>query len=323
MNQLYIGCGGWAYADFGDSPGTQLENYAKLFNFVEINSTFYSIPKITLCERWRKSVPADFSFAIKCNRGVSHLGLLKSSNQVIKLFKKMIEICKTLKAMALVIQTPQSFLNKPQNLKNANDFFASIESPIDLVWEVRGYQRSPQLKSELLQTFSEYNISHCTDISKDVPLYTANLVYSRIFGHGKQNMWQFSDEEIKSIHNTVENLRKEKKVVLSFHTMRMERDSARYQEFSNKNVLIPATNSIGLQSFMDVIKEYNKFPISKKELLEAHGWKIVDMTSNLRIRASELLKKLPNQKFSNFGLIEKSLQNIIGNKNQKKLEQFI
>ena len=96
MNQVYIGCGGWAYADFGDYPGTQLENYSKLFNFVEINSTFYSIPKKEQCERWRKTVPADFTFAVKCNREVSHIGLLRPQNQVFKIFNKMVEISKIL-----------------------------------------------------------------------------------------------------------------------------------------------------------------------------------------------------------------------------------
>ncbi len=322
MNQVYIGCGGWAYADFGDSPGTQLDNYAKLFNFVEVNSTFYSLPKITQCERWRNTVPADFSFAVKCNRGISHLGLLKPSNQLIRLLKKMTEICKKLEAIALIIQTPNNFLKKPQNLKNANDLFTSIESSIDLVWEIRGYQQFPQLQSELKQILTQHNISHCTDISKDIPLYTANLAYTRLFGQGEQNMWQFDDNEIKQVHNKVENLRKEKKVAVTFHTMRMERDTARYQEFSNNNVLIPTTDSIGLESIMDVLKEYNKFPITKKELLDAHGWKLIDLTPHLRIRASKLLNKLPNTKYTSFQFIEDHLRNILGQINQKKLDHF-
>ncbi|MFX0132221.1 MAG: DUF72 domain-containing protein [Candidatus Hodarchaeota archaeon] len=325
MNKLYIGCGGWAYADFGDYPGSQLRNYSKLFNFVEVNSTFYNIPKITQCERWRNTVPSDFSFAVKCNRGVSHIGLLEPSKKFFKVFNKIVDICKILKAIALVIQTPTNFLSNSQNLKNAADFFANVESPVSLVWEVRGYQKYPQLRSELLQIFSEYDITHCTDISKNVPIYTTNMVYSRIFGLGKQNMWQFSDDEIKLLHNQVKNLReetKEKRVVLSFHTMRMERDAARYQEFSNNNILIPATDSVGLKSIMDVVKEFNKFPISKEELIEAHGWKIVDLTPNLRVRASQLLEKLPNQKFPSFEFIENQLRNILGKISQKKLEHF-
>ncbi|MFX1450901.1 MAG: DUF72 domain-containing protein [Promethearchaeota archaeon] len=325
MNQVYIGCGGWAYADFGDYPGTQLENYSKLFSFVEINSTFYSIPKKEQCESWRKIVPTDFTFAVKCNREVSHIGLLRPQNQVFKIFNKMVEISKILKAIALVIQTPPNFLSKQQNLKKAADFFNDIESSINLVWEVRGYQQYPQLDSELLNLFSEYNISHCTDISKAVPIYSANLIYSRVFGHGRQNMWQFDDEEIKNLHSNVQNLReqtKEKKMVISFHTMRMERDAARYQEFSNNNTLIPATDSLGLKSIMDIVKEYNKFPISKKELIEAHGWKIVDITPNSRIRALKLLEKLPNQKFSSHKVIENQIRNIFSKIKQKNLEHF-
>lgn len=323
MNGIHIGCGGWSFADFGDSQSKQLENYSKLFNFVEVNTTFYQIPKLEQCKKWRQTVPDNFSFSVKCNRDLTHKYLLSPSNKAFKLFNKMIEICSILNSIALVIQTPIGFLNNPKNLKNSNDFFAKVEGPIKLVWEVKGYEKFPTLQPELIQIFSEYNITHCTDFSKNFPLFTTNLVYSRIFGLGKQNMWQFSDEEVKVLNDKIKSFKeKSTDVVISFHTMRMEKDAARQQEFTNKGVLIPVTESVGLNSIMSVVKEYNKFPISKDELLEAHGWKIIDLANNKRIRALKILDKIPDQKYSSFKSIKEQLENIVNQNKQKKLEEF-
>jgi len=323
LNKLYIGCGGWAYANFGGVPGTQLQNYAKLFNFVEVNSTFYKIPEDSLCEKWRNSVPPNFSFAVKCNRELSHIQLFKPNEKSYNLFRKMIKICKILKAIALVIQTPQSFLKKTDNLKNITTFLRDIECPVNLVWEIKGFEENPRMKSNLIQIFSEYNISHSVDLSRNVPLYSSNIVYSRLFGNGKQNMWQFDDREIQMLNDKVQNIRKQSDVVLSFHTMRMERDSARYQEFENNRKFIPVTDSTGLESFMSVIKEYNKFPISKKELLEAHGWKLFDLTNNKRIRVANYLNKLPNKQYQSFNSIKNQLSKVLYQKKQKQIVEFL
>ncbi len=322
MNRVLIGCGGWAYADFGDFPGTQLENYSKLFDFVEVNSTFYEIPAINVCEKWRNAVPKSFTFAVKCNKELTHVRLLDSSDKSLRIFQKMVNVCNALNAIALVIQTPEKFLKNPKNLKNATNFFSKLESPINLIWEIRGYEKYPKMESELLQILSEYNLTHCTDVSREMPLYTTSLFYTRIFGQGNQNMWQFDDQEIKVLHDRVENTRRKSDVVVSFHTMRMERDSARYQEYSKNQTFIPATDSVGLDSILDVIKEYNKFPISKLELLEAHGWKVIDMEKDVRIRASKILEKLPNRSYPDFKTIEIHLREMMGSNKQKKLDQF-
>ncbi|MHA1376772.1 MAG: DUF72 domain-containing protein [Candidatus Helarchaeota archaeon] len=322
MNKLYIGCGGWAYADFGDSPGTKLQNYAKLFNFVEVNSTFYNIPEDSLCEKWRSSVPPNFSFAVKCNRELSHIRLFKPNEKSYNLFRKMIKICRILKAIALVIQTPQSFLKKTDNLKNIGTFFRNIDCPVNLAWEVRGLEENPKMKSNLIQILSEYNISHSVDLSKNVPLYSSKIAYFRLFGSGVQNMWQFDDYEIQILNNKVQKIKKQSDVILSFHTMRMERDSARYQEYATNDKFIPATDSVGLESFMSVIKEYKKFPISKNEILENHGWKIVDITEKNRIRASNYLKNIPNKNYKTYQDIENEIAKLISPVKQKKLDQF-
>ena len=59
MSQIRIGCSGWNYAHWrervypkGLPQRRWLEHYATLFDTVEINSTFYRLPKVPAVEGW-------------------------------------------------------------------------------------------------------------------------------------------------------------------------------------------------------------------------------------------------------------------------------
>lgn len=71
-----IGTAGWSLdrATFpGARPGASgLERYAEYFDTVELNSTFYRLPRAATLERWRDSTPGDFQFAVKAPKSITH-----------------------------------------------------------------------------------------------------------------------------------------------------------------------------------------------------------------------------------------------------------
>src|SRR5512136_1873260 len=81
--RLVIGCCGWSYLQEQEfhplltgKQSTKLQAYAQLFDWVEVNSTFYRIPGITTAERWRQEASAinnRFQFAVKMYQGITHL----------------------------------------------------------------------------------------------------------------------------------------------------------------------------------------------------------------------------------------------------------
>jgi uncharacterized protein YecE (DUF72 family) len=74
-NDIRIGTAGWSFPrTLEDFPveGTGLERYAAVFNAVEINSSFYRPHQRKTYERWATSTPADFRFAVKVPRTVTH-----------------------------------------------------------------------------------------------------------------------------------------------------------------------------------------------------------------------------------------------------------
>ena len=81
---MRIGCSGWQYKHWRGAfyptnlPSKRwLEHYASQFNTVEINNTFYRLPEATAFAAWKKAVPADFLYAVKASRFLTHMKRLK------------------------------------------------------------------------------------------------------------------------------------------------------------------------------------------------------------------------------------------------------
>jgi uncharacterized protein YecE (DUF72 family) len=59
-------------------PDGMLAYYSERLPTVEINNTFYQMPKVTVLENWAKSTPAQFRFAIKASRRITHQARIKA-----------------------------------------------------------------------------------------------------------------------------------------------------------------------------------------------------------------------------------------------------
>ena len=82
--QLHVGTSGYSYAEWKgsfypeDLPASgMLEHYASRLNAVEINNTFYRLPKPSVLTSWAEQVPVDFRFSIKASRKITHFARLK------------------------------------------------------------------------------------------------------------------------------------------------------------------------------------------------------------------------------------------------------
>ena len=81
MHELRIGCSGWNYAHWRNgvfypprcASRHWLEFYARQFDTVEVNTTFYRLPRETSVARWVAETPPGFTFAVKVSRFVTHI----------------------------------------------------------------------------------------------------------------------------------------------------------------------------------------------------------------------------------------------------------
>lgn len=82
--QIRIGCSGWQYkhwrADFypADLPQPRwFAHYARSFDTVEINNSFYRLPAPETFAKWREQAPRGFLYAVKASRFLTHMKKLK------------------------------------------------------------------------------------------------------------------------------------------------------------------------------------------------------------------------------------------------------
>jgi len=292
MTEILIGAGGWAYFQI---PGfDSLEAYAKAFNFVEVNSTFYERPEIQQVKSWRKRVPEDFEFSVRCHRDLTHKLLLEPVDEAFRTFERAITICRILRARIIHMQTPADLRYDQAKIQSIDSFFKRADHEgIEIAWEIRR-PRNALVPSELLELMREHEIIHCVDLCKREPEVKSDILYTRLFGKGSHNIYQFTDEELEEIDEK-SNRREFRRAVLTFHGVKMYKDAARLKTYKLSGKFPMATGSTGAESLREVLSEDAKFPATKKKLIEDQGWKIIDLTPEKRVHASELLQAIPEK----------------------------
>jgi uncharacterized protein YecE (DUF72 family) len=98
MKPARIGCSGWNYDDWRgpfyppkEPRRRWLELYAERFDTVEVNTTFYRLPKRDAVAAWVKQTPEHFVFAVKASRYLTHIRRLQDLDQGIARFYERIE----------------------------------------------------------------------------------------------------------------------------------------------------------------------------------------------------------------------------------------
>src|SRR5260221_13177879 len=83
---LYVGTSGYSYKEWKgtfypeDLPAKQmLRFYGERFRSVEINNTFYRMPKASVLEAWANDVSADFKFVLKAPQQITHIKRLREA----------------------------------------------------------------------------------------------------------------------------------------------------------------------------------------------------------------------------------------------------
>ena len=290
-HDILVGTGGWAYFQVPDQDS--LRAYASIFNFVEVNSTYYEYPDLRMVSRWRSRVPKGFEFAVR-----SHQDLVKAIRtgqelMLNRVLEKMTDICGRLDANIVSILLPDKLGLTSKNLSKGLASIASRVRANDLqvAVEVRG-----RVEKEVLETMAQNNILHSVDLSKEEPAYDSRILYSRLFGKGSSNVYQFDDEEIKAIADRA-GFPKFEKSILAFHGVRMYGDAARLKAFLQTGKFLKVTGQTGLDSLGEVLKEDSRFPASRDDLVGSQGWKLFDLTIDKRIRLANILAKAPDRTY--------------------------
>jgi uncharacterized protein YecE (DUF72 family) len=115
---IRVGCSGWNYAHWRNgvfypprcAPRNWLRYYATHFETVEVNTTFYRLPKEPFVARWVHEAPAGFTFAVKVSRYVTHVKrLLEVGEHLPLLYDRIRPLLRSPKMGPLLWQLPPTF----------------------------------------------------------------------------------------------------------------------------------------------------------------------------------------------------------------------
>jgi uncharacterized protein YecE (DUF72 family) len=124
-----VGCSGWQYrhwrGDFYPAPlptTRWFDHYARTFDTVEVNNTFYRLPEAGTFAAWRRRAPARFLFAVKASRFLTHLKRLRDPDDALaRLFDRAAHLGPLLGPV--LYQLPPAW---PRDLERLERFLAAL-----------------------------------------------------------------------------------------------------------------------------------------------------------------------------------------------------
>ena len=201
LPDFLVGTGGWAYFKVQSKPS--LKAYSEVFNFVEVNYTFYEYPSALAVESWRKTVPSNFVFSVRCHQDLTHNIGFVPTNQAYEIFYQIRTYCDLLSSPFLIFETPAKYVINQENAKEVRDFLSSLNlNGLKLVWEYRA--PVTQIAVDLMKDF---DIIQCVDLSRQKPSFSLDVTYSRLFGNASttftnsptMNSWKLTIKPRKPI----------------------------------------------------------------------------------------------------------------------------
>jgi len=182
MSPILIGTSGWAYPHWrkrfypADLPQSRwLEFFAHRFSTVEVNNTFYRLPSKTVFASWRGKSPADFLFAIKASRFITHLKRLHAVGQSVRTFLAHASELEE-KLGPILFQLPPRFT---RDLPRLADFLGILPSTHRYAFEFRDASWHEQATYDLL---ARRGVAYCIMIGpklKREAIATADFIYLR------------------------------------------------------------------------------------------------------------------------------------------------
>lgn len=225
MREVRVGCCGFPVA---------MGKYFELFDVVEVQKTFYKPPEVKTAEKWRKSAPENFEFAVKAWQVITHpptsptfkkagikaenCGFFRPTKEVFDAWEKTRGVAKALKSTFIVFQTPKSFSDNEQNMKNMREFFSSIEREFCFGFEPRGWK-----DENVRKICEELELIHVVDPFVSRQLY-GDFHYYRL--HGYDYKHKYSEEELENL------LRMTNRGYVMFNNVHMLDDALRFKKLA-------------------------------------------------------------------------------------------
>lgn len=235
-SRIVVGCCGFNIAQ---------ETYFAKFPCVEIDTSFYNLPKLETAERWRAAAPVGFQFALKSWQVITHrsesptykrtrldprdrpyCGHFGFNPTIRWAWDETYAVAKALKAFLVLFQCPSSFRPNKENLQSLRTFFERAKRGKFLMgWEPRG-----AWDAELIAKLcDELDLIHVVDPFQAAPVGRAPFRYFRLHGQGGYRH-RFSAEELQRLRGIC--AAQHMPVYCLFNTISMRSDAEKFAQLA-------------------------------------------------------------------------------------------
>jgi uncharacterized protein YecE (DUF72 family) len=169
MTNLFVGTSGYSYKEWKGSfypeklpAKDMLPYYSERLKAVELNNTFYRLPKREMVESWKAQVPVNFRFSLKASQRITHFKRLKDAEDVTKY---MLDTVNALEDRLGVV-----LFQLPPNMKKDVDrlelFLKILPGDLNAAFEFR---HPTWFDDEVIQLLKRDNRALCVSDTDDLP----------------------------------------------------------------------------------------------------------------------------------------------------------
>jgi len=197
--ELRIGTSGYSFSDWvgtvypeGTRPSDMLKTYAKDFDAVEINFTYYRNPTPGIFEGMLRKVNSDFEFVVKAPKGMTHEreAMASVAKSFVKSLKPLID---SGQLGGVIVQFPQAFHandSAMDHIRQVADVFVPNDIKTSIEFRHKGWNqdRVYELLEKLRLGFVNVDLPRIEALPAPTNIMTNDLAYYRLHGRNAA-MW--------------------------------------------------------------------------------------------------------------------------------------
>jgi uncharacterized protein YecE (DUF72 family) len=220
--QWHIGCSGFHYKEWKgffypeNLPQSKwFDYYARHFNTLELNVTFYRFPTLQALKGWYDKAPDNFSFSAKMPRSITHFKRFEDTERMIIDFYTLLEEGLKEKLGCVLVQLPAQYVYSENNLeKILYQLHPSFNNVIEFRHE-SWWREDVQIK------LAESNTSFCgvsfPNIRFDKAIINTALSYYRFHGVPKLFYSEYDPAFIREVFTQLNKSRKAQNIFIYFN----------------------------------------------------------------------------------------------------------
>jgi uncharacterized protein YecE (DUF72 family) len=207
---IRVGCCGWPVAR---------RRYAAFFDLVEVQQSFYNLPRLATTEKWRAEMPADFEFVLKAPQLITHdpgsptyrklrmdltaterqrYGSFRPTREVHAAWTETLARTRALRSRMVLFQCPASFTPTAEHVRNLSRFFERVQrAGLRFVWEPRGTWPDARVKA----LCRRLDLIHGVDPFQRRSVW-GEPAYYRLHGRGGTH-YRYSDADLAELRTRV------------------------------------------------------------------------------------------------------------------------